>query len=221
MSTMAPSQSRLGLGLYSIPEAARIVGAPVRKVRRWISPEADLIHRTFALEEHTVTFLELMELHFINMFRSEGVSLRTIRAAATAVSRRFHADYPFAVGRFDTDGRTIFATLIKNAANEEVVEDLKKGQYVFKQIMRPFFRRLEYRGAEEALRYWPLDTKGRVVLDPRRHFGKPIDAETGIPTKALYEAVRIGQEPSDVAQWFGVPRKAVTAAIQFEESIKA
>jgi uncharacterized protein (DUF433 family) len=190
-------------------------------VRKWISPQEGLIHRALAPEEQTVTFLELMELHFINMFRSQGVSLQTIRKAAAAASSKFHADYPFAVRRFDTDGRTIFATLIKDAGNEDVVEDLKKGQYVFDQIMRPFFRRLEYRGADEALRYWPLDIKGRVVLDPERQFGKPIDSETGVPTRALYEAVKAGQEPSDVAEWFDVPHKAVLAAIKFEKSIAA
>jgi len=219
MPSKAPSQSRLGLGLYSIPEAAHILGAPVQRVRRWISPEERLIHRALAPEERTVTFLELMELHFINMFRSEGVSLQTIRRAAVAASRKFHAEYPFAVRKFDTDGRTIFATLIRDAEDEEMVEDLKRGQYVFRQIMRPFFRRLEYRGTDEALRYWPLDIKGRVVLDPERQFGKPIDSETGIPTQTLYEAVKIGQEPSDVATWFGVPRKAVAAAIKFEQSL--
>ncbi len=99
-----------------------------------------------------------------------------------------------------------------------MVEDLKKGQYVFDQIVRPFFRKLEYRGANEAMRYWPLEPKGRVVLDPDRHFGKPIDAQTGVPTKSLYEAVKAGEEPVVVAAWFHVPIDAVTSAVQFEQS---
>ncbi|MBN2476371.1 MAG: DUF433 domain-containing protein [Pirellulales bacterium] len=221
MPTETPPHSRLGSGLYSIPDAARIVREPIDRVRRWVNPEEQLIRRSLGSEERTITFLELMELHFISIFRSEGVTLQTIRKAAIAASRRFGTDYPFAVRRFDTDGRTIFATLIKDEEDEEVVEDLRRGQYVFRQIMRPFFRRLEYRDANEALRYWPLGTRGRVVLDPERHFGKPIDSETGIPTKTLYEAVKIGQDPPDVAKWFDVPRRAVVAAIRFESSLTA
>jgi len=217
--------SRLGVGLYSIPEAARIVGAPIGRIRTWISPREALIARFSDPTERTVSFLELMELHFVKMFRSEGVSLQTIRRAACAASRKFQADYPFAVRTFDTDGRTIFATLIRDESDEAVIEavieDLKRGQYVFKEILHPFFRKLEYHGTEEVIRYWPLEPKGRIVLDPQRHFGKPIDAKTGVPTRPLYEAVKAGEEFAVVAEWFDVPLELVTSAVKFEESLAA
>ena len=47
-----------------------------------------LIKRCFDDSEQVLTFLELMELHFIKMFRSEGVSMPTIRKAAEAAGRR-------------------------------------------------------------------------------------------------------------------------------------
>lgn len=218
MATNVTIPVRLGIGLYSIPEAARIVGAPIPKIRRWINPRERLIPRRLSPEERTITFLELMELHFVSMFRAEGVSLQTIRKAAAAASHRFNTDYPFAVRRFDTDGRTIFATLIKEETDAVLMEDLKRGQYVFNEIMRPFFRKLEYHGRNEVMRYWPLEPRGRIVLDPNRHFGKPIDAKTGVPTKSLYEAVRAGQAVGVVADWFGVPVRAVELAVQFENT---
>ncbi len=177
--------------------------------------------RVFDSEERIVTFLELMELHFISMFRSENVSLQTIRKAALAASNRFKTDYPFAVRRFDTDGRTIFATLIEHETDAVLVEDLKRGQYVFNEIVRPFFRKLDYRGTNDVIRYWPLEHNGRVVLDPQRQFGRPIDAKTGVPTRSLYEAVKAGEEAVVVAEWFGVPLQAVTLAVKFEESLAA
>lgn len=212
--------SRVGIGLYSIPEAARLVGASSRRVRRWIDPEYGLFQRCFDPAEETISFLELMELQFINVFRSEGVSLETIRKAAIAAARRFDTPCPFAVRRFNTDGRTVFATLIDEEANCVLVEDLRRGQYVFDQTMRPLFRKVEY-GPDGPMRYWPLGQRGRVVLDPQRHFGKPIDAETGVPTRALYEAIEAGQDPPVVADWFGVPLAAVTSAVQFEKSLAA
>jgi hypothetical protein len=132
-----------------------------------------------------------MELHFVKLFRTEGVTMSTIRRAALAATELFHTDYPFAVKRFDTDGRRIFATLAERAGGEKhVVEELGKGQIVFDDFVRPFFRKLEYRGEAEALRYWPLGADRRVVLDPAREFGAPIDAETGVPTFALFDAVQ-------------------------------
>jgi len=172
-------------------------------------------------DEHAITFVELMELHFIKLFRGEGVSMQTIRRASAAATAKFSTSYPFSVKRFDTDGRTIFATMMKDESDTVLVEDLKSCQYVFDQIVKPFFRKLEFRGTQDVVRFWPMEKKGRVVLDPERKFGKPIDAASGVPTKAIYDAVFAGggQSPRDVARWLDIPIQAVEAAVAFENSL--
>ena len=219
MATRA-TQPKLGLGFYTIAQAARLIGAHHSKIRRWVGEYKPLIKRRPASDEG-LTFLELMELQFINMFRSEGVTMPTIRKAAEVASKRFNTEYPFAVKRFDTDGKSIFATLKKRETDSIKVEDLNRGQYVFEQIAKPFFRRLEYHGQEEVFRYWPLQRPGRVVLDPQRKFGQPIDFETGVPTRIIYESMHAGsgQDARTVAEWFDIPVKAVRAAVEFEKSL--
>jgi uncharacterized protein (DUF433 family) len=166
-----------------------------------------------------------MELHFVKLFRAEDVSMQTIRRAAEVASHKFHTDYPFAVKRFDTDGRTIFATLERETGfqldDRILIEDLRKGQYVFERIMRPFFRKLEYGGGGDVMRYWPLEPSGRVVLDPGRKFGKPIDAETGVSTGTVFDAVMAGggQDEPTVAKWLDLPLQAVRCAVRFEHSL--
>ncbi len=225
----------LNVGLYPIPEAGALLGVAPGTLRRWIREyeytsqgtrycHHSLIKRQFDQGEQLVTFLELIELHFIKMFRSEGVSMKTIRRAAEAGAERFHTDYPFAVKRFDTDGKRIFVTLQKKVSGrgrQRIIEDLGHGQQVFEHIMRPFFRKLEYGGTEEVLRYWPLQRSGGIVLDPVRKFGKPINADTGVPTSALYDAFRAAESQDEraVAKWFNVPLRAVRSAIRFEESL--
>jgi DNA-binding transcriptional MerR regulator/uncharacterized protein (DUF433 family) len=221
---MLTKDSHLGLGVYSLGDAARIVGVSSRRLRRWLDVDAGIVRGWVAdpEDDDTVSFLELMELLFIRKFRQENVSLQAIRKASEAASRMFNTNYPFAVKKFDTDGKTIFATLQKqvDSADAELIEDLQRGQYVFSEIVKPFFRKLEY-GNQEALRYWPLLKKGRVVLDPERQFGKPIDSETGVPTSDLYDAVCAGsgQDTAVVAKWFDVPLRAVEQAVIFEQSL--
>jgi len=212
--------SYLGHGAYSVPFAAQLTGVRANTLRRWIDPQQGVVRRAFRPDEQVLSFLELMELLFIKMFREEGVSLQAIRKASRAAAKKFRTEYPFAVKRFDTDGRSIFATLAKNESNEEMVQDLQKSQYVFSQIVRPFFRKLDY-DSEEISRYWPLRKNGRVVLDPQRQFGRPVDAQTGLPTKALFDAVKpdAGQDEAAVARWFDVPISAVRAAVQYEQSL--
>lgn len=220
MATTNVEPNRLGVGLYSIPEAARLAKIHVQQVRRWIRPTEGLIPGVFLPEDQAITFLELMELHFIKMFRDQGVSLQTIRRAASTAAKKFKTPLPFTVHHFDTDGHTIFATLIDKEKETSHVEDLKHGQYVFDEIIRPFFKKLEY-GQNELLRFWPLTPTGHIVLDPERRFGKPIDAKTGVPTEALFHAVEAGEDVRTVADWFNVSVAAVTAAVEFEKSLAA
>jgi uncharacterized protein (DUF433 family)/DNA-binding transcriptional MerR regulator len=214
--------SMVGKGLYSLTEAAQLLGVSNAKARRWADPQAGLVRRILDPAEQVLTFVELMELHFIRLFREEGVSLPAIRKAAQAASKKFRTSHPFAVKRFDTDGRSIFATLVDEDRDAVLVEDLRSGQYVFESVIRPFFRKLDYRGAQEVCRYWPMDKQHRVVLDPERQFGAPIDAPSGVPTRSLYDAVSAGRGQSKalVADWFNVPVEAVEAAMDFEESLK-
>ena len=220
MTAKSSGPTRLGVGLYSVPEAARLIRVSSQQIRRWIDPQEGLIQRALSPDEQTITFLELMELHFVKMFRDAEVSLQTIRRAAKTAATHFECSYPFTVHRFDTDGKTIFATLIEAEKKKRLVEDLQHGQYVFENIVRPFFKKLEYH-QDDAVRFWPMGQAHRIVLDPRRQFGEPIDAASGVPTRALFRAVMAGDEPSTVATWFNVPAAAVTTAVKFEESLAA
>lgn len=184
-----------------------------------------VIRRQLAAEpEEIITFLDLIELHFVVIFRSQGVSLATIRKAAENAARQFNTDHPFAVRRFDTDGRSIFATMIETATSggrepqTKLVQELEIAQYVFGDQVEPFFRKLDY-GVEGAERYWPLGRDKCVVLDPARAFGKPIDVATGVPTWPLYQAVLGGEEVQTVARWYEVAVGTVKCAVEYEKSL--
>jgi uncharacterized protein (DUF433 family) len=215
----------LGRGLYTLPQAARLLGANVNSLKWWTGDREGsepVVAREFA-DEGIVTFAELMELHFVKLFRGEGLSLQTIRKCAARAATRFQTRHPFSVKRFDTDGRDVFATLIDEETDREIVQELVHGQLVFPQIIRPFFRKLDYRREREVERFWPLDKKGRIVLDPLRRFGAPIDCETGMPVETIVEALNAGdgQDARAVARWFDIPLEAVEAARQFESSLAA
>jgi uncharacterized protein (DUF433 family) len=213
--------SHLGIGLYSLPDAARLLRIKPARLRRWASGPDRFLPRALDPTEETLTFAELIELQFVLLYLAEGVSLPVIKKAAAAAAEKFSTDHPFSVKRFDTDGQSIFATLISDQTNRRHVEDLQKGQYVFEKVMRPFFHKLEYQ-KDQLVRYWPEGKRGRILLDPARKFGQPIDAESGVPTRAIFSALEAGegQSPDDVARWLGIPLAAVKAADQFERSLQ-
>jgi DNA-binding transcriptional MerR regulator len=219
---MAIDSKYVGVGIYTFQQAARLLGVSGNLLRYWIGEfSAESIVKRQLKDDRLLTFAELMELHFIKMFRDEDVSLQAIRRAANEAAKKFHAEYPFTVKRFDTDGKSIFATLTSKETNRELVEELKRGQLVFRKLIKPFFKKLDYRGTTDIERFWPMKKSGRVVLDPSRRLGQPIDSETAVPTDMIYKAFTAGdgQEVSTVAKWFDIPLEAVKAAIRFERTL--
>ncbi len=230
----ADNVTYLGVGLYSIAEAARIIGVAPSTLRTWVKTYTNKVHDTtyvrhpvivryFGNDEPVLTFVELVELLFVKLFRQAGVKMSVIRKAAERAMERFQTPYPFASQRFDTDGTRIFVTLSDSPSDDVVIEDVLLGQRAFEQIVRPFFHHFDYHDNLIVRTFWPRQHSGRVVLDPQRAFGKPIDAETGVPTVALYEAVITNPEDdaASIAQWFAVPVDAVHAAVEYERSLQA
>ena len=216
-------EQHVGVGIYTIGEAARLLRVRQNLLRYWIGERAgvDSIVKRKLRDERLLTFAELMELHFVKIFRDEKVPFHTIRRAAIEAAKKFNTDYPFAVKRFDTDGKNIFATLKSQETDQVKIEELRHGQLVFNTLIKPFFKQLDYHGSAEIERFWPMHKTGRVVLDPARKFGRPIDNETGISTEALVNAVNAGggQDEQVVARWFDIPLEAVQAAVRFERTL--
>jgi len=220
----------IGVGLYTLTDAARLLRVRPSTLRNWVNgytyrTEERTVHQRPVVfrrfDEPLLTFHEFVELLFVKLFREEGVSMQAIRKAAAAASHLFDTPYPLAVKRFDTDGKLLFATLEEEAKgdskSERIVHELGKGQVMFDSVIRPFFRHLDYRGVAEAIRYWPAEGQRWIVLDPERAFGQPIDAETGVPTRVLYEAYLATQEDATkAARSFEVPLGAVEHSVRFE-----
>lgn len=212
----------VNVGIYSFRQAARLLAVSGNQLRYWIGEfSAESIVKRQLKDDRLLTFSELMELHFIKLFRDEDVSLQAIRKAANEAAKKFHTEYPFTVKRFDTDGKSIFATLTSKETNRELVEELKHGQLVFRKLIKPFFKKLDYRGTTDIERFWPMKKSGRIVLDPSRRLGQPIDSDTAVPTDTIYKAFTAGdgQDVPTVAKWFDIPVEAVKAAIRFERSL--
>jgi uncharacterized protein (DUF433 family) len=164
-------------------------------------------------------FLDLQEVRFVDKFRELGVTWPTIREVAIRAKRLFGTDHPFCTQRFQTDGREIFIEVIEEDRNLTLLEVLKK-QHYFRDVIKPFLRDLEFQDLLP-IRWWPLGHDRKVVLDPKRSFGKPIVKKEGVATSVLAEAYRIERSTEAVSYWYGVSSDAVTDAVEFEKNIAA
>ena len=231
-----PSQisNLTGLGIYSVPEAARLTGIKSRTIRRWVrgysykvgdelhhSPEVVLTDHTQIEEASALSFRDLNEVRFVHAFRHHGVSWKTLRAARRLGQQMLQTTHPFSTKAFLTDGKKIFAEVAEGSSGDPKLLDILADQYVFRKILAPHLRGLDRSPDDEILRWWPMNRAGLVVLDPGRSFGQPIVNEEGVSTWTLAKAFEVEESINRVAKWFEVKPASVRAAVKFENRLAA
>jgi uncharacterized protein (DUF433 family) len=224
--------SLLGIGLYTVPEAARLTGIPQARLRRWLrgytyaagegrTASKPVWQRQLPEIDGTLGlgFLDLMEARFVDEFRKAAVPWRVIRLGAERARELYGAEHPFSSRRFRTDGRTIFAELIDQAGEPQLL-DLVKSQFAFTRVIGPsLYAGVEFSNRDMPVRWWPLGRQTPVVIDPARSFGQPIVSTSGIPTAVLADAVAAEGSVAKVARLFRLSPRSVDAALRFERRL--
>lgn len=222
-------QDLLGTGIYTVPEASRLVGVSCGRIRRWLrgysfGVKAGTSHSPpvwggqIAPSNGTLLlgFRDLLEMRFVDAFLRAGVTWPTLRRTHNRCSELLHSRHPFCTGHFKTDG----CHILSSVRGEEPIFDVLSGQVYFEEFIRTALLGLEF-SDNNLVRWWPLGEEHQVVIDPCRSFGRPILPIEGVPTDTLAHAVAAGSSPCNVCAWFDVPRESLADALEFEHLIAA
>ena len=204
----------LGVGLYSLAEAARLLRTPRRTLSRWavgyVQPLRGGPKRYASVinpAEDSLTFGDLVELMYVRGFREAGVPLDSLRRTAAKYRADWKEDYPFATEKFATDGKLL---LLQEG---QEWKDALTGQRTFFENLRRQIIHVEHLASE----WRPLGNDRAVVLNPDRSFGKPIEDESGAHTYVLAHALAGGETLESIAWWYGTSATAVNDAVEFEK----
>jgi uncharacterized protein (DUF433 family) len=220
----------VGIGVYSTAEAARLLGVPAPKARRWLTGysyrhDGVTVRQPplwrLQLPDHdgqtTLGFLDLMQLRAVAHLRKKGLTPQFVRAAVRRAADIIASDHPLVTTRFRTDGRRIFLELAREL-EEKVLLDLKSDQWVMRAIIEPTFLDVDIEN-DLVRRWWPLGLDRRVVLDPERRFGRPIVSGSGVPVQTLCEAFARMNSVSAVANWYELDEEEVEDALQMKDRL--
>ena len=207
---------------YGFAEAARLAHVRPATARRWI---AGYSHRVEGGErgappaEGPASFADLVEVAAIRGLLDLGLSIRGIRAIVETCRDRFQSERPLLSYRFRTDGRDAFVQF--DGMGDELVSVLRgKGNTAWDEVLGPFLGTVDYEG-DWVHRWWPGGRERTVVVDPRYGYGLPVVAGTGVRTEIIRERVEAGDSPEQIERDFGVSRRAVGHALEFERSLAA
>tara|TARA_R110000787_G_scaffold24088_5_gene68624 strand:- start:390 stop:1079 length:690 start_codon:yes stop_codon:yes gene_type:complete len=211
-------------GFFSIPEAARLVGVSPNLVRGWLNGYANsrsgpVVDRDFE-GTRTVSFLDLMELRFIAVFRAQKVSMPTLRIAAENARRDWSVNHPLALSgeKYVTDRRKVFERVAKENG-DEAAWDMVSGQgELWDTIEQTIAKGVTFDPKTYLAKLWrprPAEFP-RIVIDPHVAFGRPTIEGTKVPTAALFRQWKAEGNKERVAKWFDVPSDMVAMAIEYE-----
>jgi uncharacterized protein (DUF433 family) len=244
---MSISEDKLafGKGVYGATEALRLINfrrdkatnfRPVSRqtIGRWIrgydyevngeTHHSDPLWKSDYLtgdeQDFEVSFRDLIELRFVKTFRDLHLGLQTIRECFSRAVEEVQDPRPFSTQKFRTDGKTIFLE-ITNGLKDPQLLDLRRRQGVFRSVVEPTLRDLEF-DANTLARWYPLGkNRPTIVVDPSFSFGRPIVGKYGVPTQVLAAALRTEGSIEKVARAYEMPAAAVKDALAFEEKLAA
>jgi hypothetical protein len=221
----------IGIGLYTVRDAARLTEVPPVRVRGWIQgyrqgkgkPRRPAIigHNLPTIDgKMALSFRELIEIRFIRHFLQAGVSWQAIRRAAMDIRTELLGGTD-ARPRFSTDGVTVFVDALAKDGDRQA-RDMVANQYVLLQVLEQSIRTEFTLDADDLIRAWmPRHETPLVLIDPRRSFGHPI-VEPGIPTSTLRDALAAEHgDAARVAALFETGEDAVRQAAAFEVALAA
>lgn len=219
----------IGRGLYTLSEAHRLTGVPVRSIRRWTSgysyrrggrqvysPPVVASSLPSESRQAVISFADLIEVRFLHAFRRHGVGWSAIRIASQRASELLGRAHPFSSKRFSTDGRTILAEFVSDTG-DPILIDLVRNQYELRRIVSKFMiGEIDFGDSDAPARWWPVKGSRRIVVDPSRAFGSPVVAKEGVPTRVLAAAAQAEDSIEVAASIFEVDPISVAEAVAFE-----
>ena len=210
--------------MYLLTEAAHYLALPASTIHSWNRGQrysqgtrhAPALIVPALRTPVTLSFWNLVELYVLaSMRRAHGVSMPRVRRALEYVRKHNGLDRPLIDQEFLTDGVDLFVEEYAKLVNVS-----QEGQAALRTALASSLKRIERdaRGLAERMFPWrhkPTDPFD-VEIDPRRCFGKPVLAGTGVQTGVLAERFFAGDTIDALARDYGVPREKVEAAVRWE-----
>lgn len=229
----------LARGFYTVQDAARLIEVgSAQRIRGWLNgyPRrrvGPLLVRDYAPIDgaQEMSFLDLMEVRFVEHFRDIGVKPQTLRRCIEVAREKFGEDKPLlkqGVLFIPTDDRrkVVVEEVMKPAAKEnrdKKLWNLVDRNYEFNEFIEGCLARgLTFDPDTELAATWAPRARDfpNVIMDPKLAYGQPT-VPRGVPTATLFEAwIAEAEDAAAVADWFNVPVDQVNMAVGFENLLK-
>jgi uncharacterized protein (DUF433 family) len=167
----------------------------------------------------SVPFIGLSEGMVLAAFR-QRVSLQRIRPALDVLKKEFGIEHALASQRLYFDGAEFLWDLAHTESIEPSVRQqvrelvrVRDGQGVFHQVVEDYLERITYESAYAQRIRLPEYEIAEVLADPRRAFGQPYFAKSGVLLEDVLGRKAAGEEIESIADDYSLPIGEVEEAV--------
>ena len=164
-------------------------------------------------EDVALTFLDLVSLRLIAVFRAHGVTSREIRSAHHELRKARGWSHPFAMEPIWISGLHIY--IQENNIPIAVTKNWQAALNFVDLFVGPLHNLVF--GKDERPMMW--EPEEDIVLDPKVSFGEPCLKGTRIATQVLWALASAGDPPERLAWAYELPVKQIEAAIAWENRL--
>lgn len=212
MSTTTPP-SALGTGVYSLVEAAYLLGMDEDTVLRWSSPHGGKEALVAPSHGWAFSFHDLVSVAVIAVLRQRKVSPSGVRTTIAYLQEKFDTPRPFAhrdvVRELHTAGSSVLWT--------PNVDVSKGGQLTFIETVTNYLKPIEY-GSNRLARLWRPERQ--IVLDPEIQVGRPCIEGTRVTTEVVASRFLQGESRGDISDDLQITIQQVSYATKFEKRLR-
>jgi uncharacterized protein (DUF433 family) len=227
---MTKPDIRFNEPLYTVAEAARVVGVPSLTLATWTKGNVrDRLDQRVVIGEAVVTafaavgpnpsipFIGLAEALVLAAMRQSGVPMQRVRPVVAVLQRDIGIAHALASHQLCTDGAEILYGFSADTVDADVVSSLvvgRNGQRVFVDAVRQQLDRIEFGPDGYANLIHVSGYRGSVVCDPLRSFGRPIFVHGGTRVDEVISRFQTGDSIEELTEEFGVSLLDVEDALR-------
>lgn len=205
--------------MYAIGEAAVYLGVPRSTLRTWVRGHDYRVQnetRTMkplikADPSGLLSFNNLTEAYVLaSLTRRFDLPLQRVRTALNSIG----GTRPLLTTVFRTDGRGVYVE--KMGA---LVDAAHGDQAAMREVLESSLQRVDLDKQQLPLRLYPWrrePNEARIIaLDPRRAFGKPTVAGSGVQIEVIIDRLRAGESVSQLAAEYGLAGDVIEGVLRW------
>lgn len=208
-------------GIYTIRDAAAIINKTTDRVRRWFTKLSEINYEGLDenkqqdIEQRRISFHGLIELVVIGELIEEGFSIQKIFKSRSDLATKASKVYPFATNDVNKRLKVSGSDITWEFESGNVTLN-GKGQFNI-ELVREFFRDIEFDTSGIAQRIVPSKGLGKIEITPKRAGGKPsIISQQGVRVETILRFYDGPESVNDIISDYGISKEDISAVIAFQ-----